>query len=102
MALLTGGTTSTTVLNGLKVDAAMGTGAANAANLASLNALIKKQNTAGMREPTAFTLQGLLYLPGGRGVIQCKPGDYIMVDPTTGWPIVISGFASSGGGYVHS
>lgn len=100
MALLTGGTTSSTVLRGLKV-----TGSMTAADVATFNADVLSQPGTGTYqsiEPTSFSLEGLLYLPGKRGVIQCNPGDYIFVDPTTGWPIVISGFASSGGGYVHS
>ena len=100
MALLTGGTTSSTVLRGLKV-----TGSMNATDVATFNADVLAQPGVGTYqpiEPTAFMKQGLLFLPGKRGTIQCNPGDYIFVDPTTGWPIVISGFASSGGGYTHS
>ena len=100
MALLTGGTTSTTVLRGLLI-----TGAMSAADVATFNADVLSQPGTGtyqQAEPTAFMKQGLLYLPGKRGVINCAPGDYIFVDPTTGWPIVISKFASSGGGYTHS
>ena len=96
MALLTLGTTSTTVLRGLLVSGNM-----NATDLAAFNNGIKKQNALGMIEPTAYN-QGVLFLPGGRGAVTCRPGDYIAYDPTTGWPIVISSFASSGGGYVHS
>lgn len=100
MALLTGGTTSTSVLRGLKVIGAMA-----AADVAAFNLYVLSQPGTGTFqrvEPTAFSVQGLLSLPEKRGVIQCLPGDYIFVDPTTGWPIVISGFASSGGGYTHS
>jgi hypothetical protein len=100
MALLNIGTTTTTVLKGLQVNGAM-----NITDVAAFNAYCKSQPSTGtyqMIEPTAFGLSGLLYLPGKRGVVQCNPGDYIAVDPTTGWPIVISKFASSGGGYVHS
>lgn len=102
MALGTGGTAATTTLKSLLVSGAMGAGATGAANVAAFNVLVKAQNTYARVEPTAFSLTGLLYLPGKRGVIQCLPGDYIMVDPTSGWPIVVSPQAISGGGFVHS
>ena len=44
---------------------------------------------------------GLLVIPN-RGQIQCKPGDFVCFDPTTGWPILISGDAAANGPYVHS
>ena len=100
MALLTGGTTSSTVLRGLLI-----TGSMNATDVATFNADVLSQPGTGTFqriEPTAFAKQGQLFLPEKRGVIQCLPGDYIFVDPTTGWPIMISKFASSGGGYTHS
>ena len=100
MALLNIGTTSTTVLKGLLI-----TGSMSAADVAQFNAYCLSQPNVGtnqMVEPTCFEKQGLLYLPGKRAAIQCLPGDYIAVDPKTGWPILISKFASSGGGYVPS
>lgn len=102
MALLTGGTAATTTLRALLVSGAMGTGSAGAANVGAFNALVKAQNTFARIEPTAFSLDGTLFLPEKRGVIQCLPGDYIMVDPTSGWPIVLSAQAIAGGGFVHS
>lgn len=101
MALLTGGTAATTTLNALLVGGAMGAGAA-LRDIGAFNALIKSQNAVARLEPTSFALDGLLYLPGKRGVIQCLVGDYIMVDPTSGWPIVVSAQAITGGGFVHS
>jgi hypothetical protein len=103
MALLTGGTAATTTLKALKVDGAMGAGSSKAADVAAWNAYAKAQSAAaGADYTTAFTLTGLLYLPGKRGVIQCIPGDYIMIDPTSGWPIVVTAQAVTGGGFVHS
>ena len=103
MALLTGGTSSTTVLKSLLVSGSMGAGSTGAANVAAYNALIKDQTTANnLLKNTAFTLTGTLILPQSRGAIQCLPGDYIMVDPTSGWPIVVSAAAISGGSFVHS
>lgn len=102
MALLTGGTAATTTLKALLVGGAMGAGTA-LRDVGSWNALVKGQNAAAKQDQTtSFDLTGRLFLPGKRGVIQCLPGDYIMVDPTSGWPIVVSSQAITGGGFVHS
>ena len=102
MALLTGGTAATTTLKALLVGGAMGAGTA-LRDIGAWNALVKAQSAAaGQDQTTAFDLTGRLFLPGKRGVIQCLPGDYIMVDPTSGWPIVVSSYAITGGGFVHS
>jgi hypothetical protein len=34
----------------------------------------------------------------GRGILSIQPGDVIAVDPTTGWPILVSGAAISAAG----
>jgi hypothetical protein len=39
--------------------------------------------------PGAFGPNGLLYVPN-RGVLKVLPGDYVMVDTTSGWPILVS------------
>jgi hypothetical protein len=41
---------------------------------------------------TAFTPFGQLYIPN-RGFLTLKPGDYVAVDATTGWPILVSNLA---------
>jgi hypothetical protein len=48
-----------------------------------------------------FTSSGLLYIPN-RGVLQCLPGDYVMVDTVVGWPILVSRASIAGGSWVHS
>lgn len=102
MALLTGGTAATTTLSTLKVSGDMGAGV-KLRDVGAWNALAKGQNAAANQDQqTIFSLTGLLYLPGKRGVIQCQPGDYIMIDPTSGWPIVVTAQAITGGGFVHS
>lgn len=40
-------------------------------------------------KPGAFARNGLLYVPN-RGVLKIFPGDRIMVDAVSGWPILIS------------
>lgn len=102
MALLTAGTSTTTVLRALQFQSNMGSGASKAADLASLTQLIKGQGGIHRVDPTAFDQTGILYLPGRKGTIQCAPGDYVYVDPVSGWPIVISAYAVSQGSFVHS
>ncbi len=102
MATVTLGTTAQTSLTALQFVYGM-----NAADLATLNADIKKDNYPAnaqnpSTEPTAIDTAGFLTLPGGRGKIQLKPGDYIAVDPTTGWPIVVSKNCAANGAIVHT
>lgn len=49
--------------------------------------------------PGAFAQTGLLYIPN-RGILRCQPGDYIMVDTVSGWPILVSRTAIGIGGSV--
>ena len=53
--------------------------------------------------PGGFSKNGELYLPGGRGIIRLKPGDYIGVDHY-GWPIVVSAesIADPSSSWAHS
>jgi hypothetical protein len=44
---------------------------------------------------------GLLTVPG-RGTLKVLPGDVVALDPTTGWPILISGAAISAAGSVFT
>lgn len=102
MALLTGGTLASTTLKALLVSGAMAGTSSKAQDVAAWNALVLAQNAAGNTIPTSFEVSGKLFLPEKRGVIQCLPGDYIMVDPVSGWPIVVSAKAITGGNFVHS
>lgn len=102
MALLTFGTNATTSFDALKFVYGM-----VPADLASLNAMIFRDNNPGDTSspeaaPTAIDTAGFLEIPGGRGKIQLKPGDYVAVDPTTGWPIVISSNCAANGAVTIS
>jgi len=101
MSVLTAGTSTTTVLKSLQFQSTMGTGQSKAADLATLVQLIKGSPSS-KSISTHFDQTGILYLPGHRGIITCQPGDYIAVDPVSGWPIVISAAAMTGGSFVHS
>lgn len=51
--------------------------------------------------PGAFARTGLLFVPN-RGVLQCLPGDYVAIDPATGFPILISANAAAGASWIHT
>lgn len=103
MATGTLGTNATTSLTSLKISSAMA-----AADVATIQAALKpdnmpSQNKVPATDPQAFSVVGLkLKLPGGRGTILMKPGDYIAVDPTTGWPILLSANAIAAGAFTHT
>ncbi len=92
MALLDGGTDAATSLKALLVSPA-----AVVADIASLQQLIlDDQNVAHPIWPGGFAANGVLYIPN-RGILYTKPGDYVMVDETTGWPILVSAYAFASG-----
>ena len=104
MATGTAGSASTTRLTALVVSGAM-----SDADVATIMAAIKgdagNANSpigAGYLMPGSFNHSGTLYIPG-RGILQCQPGDYVCVAPTTGWPILISSAAAAvSADWVHS
>jgi hypothetical protein len=94
MATGTLGTTGTTVLtsiNGWTAQTAI-------ADVAAIQEAIVRQGTFRTSiVPGGFSPSGRLFLPGGRGIIQMKPGDYIGVD-SNGWPIVVTSESIAAGG----
>jgi len=98
MATVTLGTVATTSLTALSWNPM------NAiADQAAIAALIKGQaNPSHPIEPGGFA-QGRLWLPGRRGIILLKPGDYVGVDHN-GWPIVVSNesIADGSSSWSHS
>ena len=73
-----------------------------AADIATLQQLIKNDQINGQPVyPGGYSLNGGLYVPN-RGVLYPKPGDYIGVDSTTGWPILVSALAIASGPWTHS
>lgn len=46
--------------------------------------------------PWGWSRNGVLYVPN-RGFLKCLPGDAIMVDAATGWPILVSARALAAG-----
>lgn len=101
MAVLTLGTNGTTSLNKALLFKP-GAGTMTAADVADVANAIRGQSAVQARTNGYFTPSGLVHLPGGRGIIQMQPGDYIGVDTTTGWPIVVSSYAIASGPWTHS
>jgi len=50
--------------------------------------------------PGAYAQSGLLYIPN-RGVLQCRPGDYVAVD-NQGWPILVSANSITNGNWTKT
>jgi hypothetical protein len=49
-------------------------------------------------------VNGVLYYPGGRGMVKLYPGDVVACDPNTGWPVLINNASAlhTGGGGTSS
>ncbi len=100
MSVLTLGTNATTSLSALAF--LPGANSMVAADVATINNAIRSQSAVQNRAHGAFSQTGLVRLPGGRGIIQMQPGDYIGVDVATGWPIVVSAYDIANGAWTHS
>jgi hypothetical protein len=101
MATTTGGTTANNSLTSL-VFASAGLLPADVATIAQ--AILDDQYglNAGVPArvvPGAFSQQGLLFIPN-RGLVKVLPGDVVMVDPASGWPVLVSAKAISVAGSV--
>ncbi len=98
MALLTGGTAATTSLEALLWGPAISPANVALFQLHVLNDLnVAHPVVPGALNPTS----GLLTIPN-RGVLKILPGDYVMTDATTGWPILLSAYAIASGPWTHS
>lgn len=101
MATTNGGTAANNSLTSLVFEAG-GLAAADIATIAQailndqlgLNAGVPAQIY-----PGAWSQEGLLYIPN-RGVLKVNPGDVVMVDAPSGWPILVSALALSVAGSV--
>ena len=113
MSTGTGGTTAATSLTALRQPGSFITlqGVALSfteldADIASMNQLIKddqnfNQPAPGSNAMWGWSRNGVLYVPN-RGSLRCLPGDCIMVDAASGWPILVSRQAIAVGGSVWS
>jgi hypothetical protein len=105
MALRTLGTAAQTTLSAVQFG--QSSGYLSDSDLAAINALIKPQtsvtygNAIGGGVYPYLTREGQLWIPG-QGFLKVSKGDFVAVDPATGWPIVISAGAAAGASYVHT
>lgn len=97
MGIQTVGTNANTSLTyGLKFLPGYGSGMA-ATDIATIcSHILDDQNVSHPIIPASFGSNGILYVPN-RGQLKMLPGDYVAVDPTTGWPILISKRAAASG-----
>jgi hypothetical protein len=76
-------------------------GALLPADVASIALLIKDDiNNLHPIWPGAWSQSGMLSIPN-RGILKVLPGDYVAVDATTGWPILLSARAIASGPWTH-
>lgn len=108
MALHTFGSTTTSALLAIQWSAShRPAGVLPPADLAAFNAALLTPGPINPGQVPAGPCLGrdaLLHLPSSRGIIRVRPGDWVVYDPTTGWPFVISQLAVSAGGsnWTHS
>lgn len=94
----TTGTTSLVSINGWNPQTAIADIATIAANI-----LRQEANFRTSIIPGALSPSGRLFLPGGRGIIQLHPGDYVGYDHN-GWPVVVTkeSIADGSSSWAHS
>jgi hypothetical protein len=107
----TGGTNAATSLTACRVpgsfialDGTKESYAEPIAAIATVNQLIKDdqnyhQPAPGSGPMWGWSTQGQLYVPN-RGWLKCLPGDVVMVDAVSGWPILVSARAIAVGSSV--
>ena len=96
MATSTLGTSTTTGLTSL-----VNSGSMAPADMATIVAAIKDDlNVAHPTYPGAYSAHDLLYIPN-RGVLRVLPGDFVGVD-ANGWPLLVSAYSISTGGWTHT
>lgn len=110
MALKTFGSNATTSLRAIQFHPSINV--LSDADLAAYNALIKPAGGTAYSPDSPTPQSGYLtgkyigrdgqfWIPG-RGFIKVLPGDWCVVDSTTGWPFVLSAGAVASGPYTHS
>lgn len=96
MTTKTGGSKATTSLVGVQFNHAPAT--LSDADLATISqniyddAILARSFVNSNQPNNPFVRNGQLFVPN-RGVLKVEVGDWVFVDPATGWPILISGNA---------
>lgn len=106
-AIKTGGTSTTAVLQALQWQPSTETpgGTGWITDLAAMNAYVTGQfahnATASNIYPIPRVVNGVLYFEG-RGQLKINQGDWLYVDPVTGYPFIVPQFVVTAGSFVHS
>ena len=101
MATRTLGSNATTSLTAVLFKPGNNSGV-SAADMATMANLIRDDlSNSHPVQAGAFSSNGLLFVPN-RGVLKVLPGDFVGVDATTGWPILVSARAIAAGPWTHT
>lgn len=96
------GTSNPDALRGYQVPSATvaGDGSFTSANISGIQAFLATYNKTYLGN-SGFTGigPGQLIVPN-RGVLQVLPGDFVAIDPVTGWPVLVSNAAIVGGTWI--
>lgn len=108
MTIGTGGTNAATSLTAIKQpgsftrqDGTVFSITETDADIATVNQGLRDDQNFNQPSPAGgpmwgWSRNGVLYVPN-RGLLRCQPGDVIMFDTTTGWPILLSQRAIASG-----
>jgi hypothetical protein len=99
MAVRTLGTAATNTLSAVLFNPS--SGVMSDSDLAAINAAIKSDVGKDGYLGPYVSREGQLWIPR-RGWVKLLPGDYICVDPNTGWVTLLSATAAASASYVHS
>ena len=100
MATKTMGTAATTTLTAVAFN--QDPSILSAADLATMvQAILDDQAAAQLSGVGGFVREGLLIVPN-RGALKLYNGDFVAIDPATGFPILISALAAAGANWVHT
>ena len=98
---ITAGTTAQTTLIGAVWRSNMAQSDVRAINTAILDDVNARHPQAQVGGFGGFVREGQLYVPN-RGVLVIRTGDYVLYDPATGFPILLSSRAAAGANWVHT
>lgn len=100
MATKTAGSNANNSLTALQYQPGLGSGM-SAADIATMNQLIKQANRLLNPVGGSFDSSGVLVLPGDRGMVKMFPGDWLCID-NRGWPFVVTADSMTSGAWTHS
>lgn len=98
MTTRTMGTTAQTTLIAMPASAMN-----SAADQAAISQIIRNDQINGRPvQPSSWILSGGMLIIPNRGNLKVFAGDFIAVDQTTGWPILVSAISAANNAWVHT